>query len=537
MQIGHQCDLANDMGENRMKYGLMSSAALVLALSLTQTASAQQQLNPIDLVKLGVEAQGGADALRNIKTLQLKGDQKSWEPGQSHSVNGEARFLGDSAVTTTVDYTAGAPKVRYDWDRDMKYPAVEKLKYSEIRYPTYGALVDDKGEMKPMSGVRMASNVREGGRVSVKLLLNALESPQNVTAIDDQTLGGQKYPSVQFTQGADKYIILFDRNTKLPVAVRTRDEDNIYGDSNYDAIFGDWKTVNGVKFPMSRSYKLNDMEVQRINYKDVTVNPTVTPATFQIPDAVKAAGKPAATSNVPYQWVARRIFLGRFTDSDKIYFPENGSFKLVELGPNVQMVQGGGANNLIVNLKDGLAVVDAPTDEGQSKWVIDAAKAKYPGKPIKYLILTHHHMDHTGGMRAFVAEGAKVYVPAQDKAYFEQVAKAPHTLAPDAQQKAMKPANVEGVADTASIKDDNETINLYNIPNPHVDGMLLVHLPKDNVLWVTDLVSPRGPIGRNPQTVSVGEALRKHNITNATIAGGHGTTAKQADIAPALAAN
>jgi glyoxylase-like metal-dependent hydrolase (beta-lactamase superfamily II) len=288
---------------------------------------------------------------------------------------------------------------------------------------------------------------------------------------------------------------------------------------------------------MSRSYKLNDMEVQRINYKDVTVNPTVTPATFQIPDAVKAAGKPAATSNVPYQWVARRIFLGRFTDSDKIYFPENGSFKLVELGPNVQMVQGGGANNLIVNLKDGLAVVDAPVDEGQSKWVIDAAKAKYPGKPIKYLILTHHHMDHTGGMRAFVAEGATVYVPSQDKAYFEQVAKAPHTLAPDAQQKAMKPANVQGVADTASIKDDNETINLYNIPNPHADGMLLVHLPKDNVLWVTDLVSPRGPVGRNPQTVSVGEALRKHNITNATIAGGHGTTAKQADIAPALAAN
>ena len=63
-------------------------------------------------------------------------------------------------------------------------------------------------------------------------------------------------------------------------------------------------------------------------------------------------------------------------------------------------------------------------------------------------MLTHHHMDHTGGMRAFVAEGATVFVPAQDKAYFEQVAKAPHTLEPDAQQKAMKPVNVQGVADT-----------------------------------------------------------------------------------------
>jgi hypothetical protein len=70
-----------------------------------------------------------------------------------------------------------------------------------------------------------------------------------------------------------------------------------------------------------------------------------------------------------------------------------------------------------------------------------------------------------------------------------------------------------------------------------VDGYLLVHVVKENVLFVTDLISPRGQIGRNPATVAVGDALRKHNITNATIAGGHGLTAKQADIGPALAAN
>ncbi len=209
-------------------------------------------------------------------------------------------------------------------------------------------------------------------------------------------------------------------------------------------ILSDWKTVNGVKIAFARSYKLNGIEVQQINYKDITANTPMTPATFAIPDAVKTAAKPAATANVPYQWVVRRLFLGRFTDSDKVYFSDDGSFKVVELSPNVQMVQGGGANNLIVNMKDGLAIIDAPTDEGQSRFVIDAAKAKYPGKPIKYLVLTHHHMDHTGGMRAFVAEGATVYVPSQDKAYFEQVAKAPHTLEPDAQQKAMKPATHPG---------------------------------------------------------------------------------------------
>src|SRR5882757_10894230 len=119
-------------GESRMKYSLMISAALLLAIGHTQPASAQT--NPTDLIKLGVEAQGGADALRAIKTLVQKGDAKHWEPGQSHSVNGESRFLGDSTVTVTVDYN-NPIRVRYDWDRNMLYPAVEKLKYSEIRYP------------------------------------------------------------------------------------------------------------------------------------------------------------------------------------------------------------------------------------------------------------------------------------------------------------------------------------------------------------------------------------------------------------------
>jgi hypothetical protein len=93
------------------------------------------------------------------------------------------------------------------------------------------------------------------------------------------------------------------------------------------------------------------------------------------------------------------------------------------------------------------------------------------------------------------------------------------------------------VKDVMSIKDETVQIDLYNIANPHVDGMIIGRIAEPNLVWVTDLVSPRGPIDRSPATVAVGNALRQHNITGATIVGGHGTTAKQDDIAPALAAN
>ena len=48
--------------------------------------------------------EGGVDAVRAIKTLVMKADAKHWEPGQSNSVNGESRFLGDSKVTVSADF-------------------------------------------------------------------------------------------------------------------------------------------------------------------------------------------------------------------------------------------------------------------------------------------------------------------------------------------------------------------------------------------------------------------------------------------------
>jgi hypothetical protein len=513
-----------------MKYAVAITAAVLLGAGQVAPVSAQ---SPNDLLSQAVAAQGGADAMRALKTAVVKGEAKHWEPGQSFKPGGEARFLGDSAFTMSAD---GINRVaRIDWDRDMKYPAVERVKFSEILAPTYGVVVNDKGA-QPMSGIRLAAQQRELGRQTPLIALRALESPQNVSAVEDQKLGDQSLPAVSFTSGGSKYIILFDRTTKLPAAIRTRDDDHIYGDANYDMILSDWKDVAGIKMAHTMSFQLNGMEVQRLTYKEVTPNPTIAPETFAVSEEARAKAA-AAANDAPYQWVLRRMFLGRFTDSDQVVVPTGGSLKLSELAPNVQQVVGGGANNLIVAMKDGIVVFDAPVSDLQSRWVIDAAKAKYPGKPIKHLVLTHHHMDHTGGMRAYVAEGASVIVPAQAKAYFEEVAKAPHTVAPDALARQAKPATIVGVTDQMALKDDTIEINLHNIANPHVDGMLIGHVVKDNIVWVTDIWSPGRDAARTPGVLAVHEAVKKLGIKDATFAGGHGSTAKQDALEKIVAQN
>src|SRR5229473_7317936 len=421
-----------------------------------------------------------------------------------------ARFLGDSTYTQTVDNATRTARV--DWDRDMKYPFIERLKYSEITTPTFGILIDDKGAQQPMSGIRLAAHWRERERASPRLLVRALDAPDSISALPDQKIGDRSLPAVSIKTRAGTFTVLFDRTTHLPAAIRTRDADNVYGDSNYDMILSDWKDVGGMKRAHTLSFQLNGIEVQRLTLKQVTVDAPIPAGTFAVSDEAKGKTKTAA-ADAPYQWVLRRIFLGRFLDSDKVYFPENGGFKLVELAPNVQHVVGGSANNLIVAMKDGLVIFDAPYGELQSRWVIDAAKAKYPGKPIKYLVMTHHHMDHSGGARAYVAEGAEIVLPGQARPFVEKMIQGEHKLAPDALARQPKPAKILDVKDTYSLKDETVEINLHNIPNPHSDGMIIGHVVGPNLVWTTDLISPRGPISRSPATVAVGDALRKAGIT------------------------
>jgi hypothetical protein len=515
-----------------MKHLLGISAALLATTALVQVAPAKE--GPIDLVKAAVAAEGGADALKALTAVSFKGTAKHWEPGQSLKAGGEPRFLGDTTLAVTWDLAKG--QARYDLERAMVYPPpAANIKYSEVVTPALGYVTAANGTSTAASGMRLASQQRELERASPTLLLKVLDDAKNVTAAGNQKLGKASLPAVNYNDNGTKFTILFDPKTHLPAAIRTLDDDNISGDSNYDLVLSDWKAVGGVQIAHSLSYKLNDVEVGHVTVKEITANPSIADAAFAAPDAVKANAKGPMTGNVPYQWVLRRIALARFLDADTIFYPPAAPPKAVDLAPNVTQVVTGG-NNLIVEMKDGLAIFDAPVGEVQSRAVIDIAKKKYPGKPIKYLILTHHHMDHTGGMRTYAAEGAEIIVPSPDKAYFEKDLKGIHTVLPDELSKHPRKVQVVEVKDQMTLKDDTVEIKLYRIDNPHVDGMLMGHVVKENVVWLTDLWSPGTPPSRNENSEAAATALKKYGITGATLAGGHGSNGKESDLEAVMAA-
>ena len=516
---------------------LVGTAALfLLTISCVQGRSRPtgDQVNQLDRA---LAAMGGEEKVRGIETIVVKGTARHWEPHQSYKPDGEMRLAGDSTFVLTRSFSAKA--ARMEWDRKLIYPTPREYRFTEVVTPSAGyvAGVDSTAHVKreiasdpprhTMSSFRLAAAQRELVRASPRLIWMMKSAPDSVRA---------RGAALVFHDGGTDFTVFFDEATGLPTRIGTRDADNVEGDSSYDLVLSDWRDVSGVKLPHRQSYELNGREVIHIEYSELQINPQVASSEFDLPSELRATAARPATGKVPYQWVIRRQFIGTYLDSDALSFDSDATpgLRLAELAPGISQVLGGSHNGLIVEMADHLIVFDAPVDERQSRWTIDAAKAKYSGKPVKYLVQTHHHMDHAGGMRTFVAEGATILVGSGTRPHYEKVFNAPHTVDGDALQSKPRPAQIEEIAEQRTLSDGTRKVEILRIDNPHAEGMLIGYVPDARLGWVVDLWSPgRDKLGdkATPGQLALVNAVKRLSSTPERFAGGHGTTAEYAPLA------
>ena len=525
----------------------MKRAAWLLAMSLVVASCATMPSGSQDLVSRAVAAMGGADALAGVKTLYAKGTVRQYEPEQSYAAGGEMRFTCESIFEATTD--VGTRATRIDWSRKFAYPAPRTFTFSEIVTPDAGYVegIDSNGrtrqslEAKPpahtMSGLRLAATQRELRRGSPLLLLEMLKNPDRVASVGDVTVGSVSYPAVDYRAADNQtFTVMFDRATGLPARIRTLDYDNIWGDVTYDLVLSDWQMVEGLRVATTWNYELNGRKIMEIKITDGKVNGAFASDRLVIPDAFKA-GAPKPATAVPYQWVIRRQFIGTYLDSDVPSYDTRAtsSLKLVELAPGVQHVVGGSHHALLVALKDHVIVFDAPVSDWHSTWVLAAAQYKFPRKPVKYLVLTHHHMDHAGGLRAYAAEGATIVAGKGTAAHFRRVLAAPFTRNPDLPARDLTRTPIVEVADKHVFSDGQREVHAYVIdPNPHAEGLMIGYVADARIGFATDIWSPGAaplPDKLNPALASLVATVKKAGISPLKFAGGHGSTADYAPLA------
>ena len=269
----------------------------------------------------------------------------------------------------------------------------------------------------------------------------------------------------------------------------------VLGDTLVETTYSDYKDFGGVMFPGHIVRTQGGHPILDITVSQVRLNPAVD---IPVPDEVKNFTPAPVTVNVQ------------------------------KLADGVCYLTGTNAHTLAIDQGDHIVAVEAPANEARSLAVIAKIKETIPNKPIRYVINSHAHFDHSGGLRTYVDEGATVVTHQMNRPYFEQAWAAPRMLNPDRLAQSKKEATFETVTDRHVLTDKNRNIEIHSIANSgHNDAFLMVYLPKEKILIEGDAFTPGAanvppPAVPNPFTVNLHENIERLKLDVRQIAALHG---------------
>jgi glyoxylase-like metal-dependent hydrolase (beta-lactamase superfamily II) len=212
---------------------------------------------------------------------------------------------------------------------------------------------------------------------------------------------------------------------------------------------------------------------------------------------------------------------------------------VAKVADGVYFLSGESHHSVAVEFRNYIALVECPLGDMRVNAVIETVKKTIPNKPIRYAINTHHHFDHSGGLRACVAEGATILTQTENKPYYERVWALPHTISPDRLAKAPRKPSIEAIPDKRILTDGSQSLEIYRMEGTNHDAsMLIAYVPKAKLLIEADAYTPGAPnaasVPPTKETLVLADNVRRLNLDVQQIAPIHGRLVTIADFRRAV---
>lgn len=472
--------------------------ALLMSTCLIASASAQNQPNPNQVAaKALLQAADAAIGASKVKSWSASGTGWMGYPGQQYQ-QGDLPRSDLKSYSEVIDLGSKSGKWEYTRVQGNQptrgggagFPVQGEQSFREFVSGNSGWNTNPQGQATPILA-------RDAGDRALRLythpvgFIQAALASNNAAATDRYYSRENKSVKViGFTvkvcdgpqpQCTRRVTGEFDKDNLLDRVV-TWFADPVMGDKMVELRWSDYKdTGAGVKMPGRVHAHQGDHPLIAgghnwldVRFNDIKLN--VTDAALTVPDNARNAAAPQ--TNV----VATKLADG-----------------VVHMG-------GGSHNSLAVEFKDFVTVIEAPLDQQRSLAVIAEVHKQFPNKPIRYVVNTHNHFDHLGGVRTYVAEGATIVTDDKNREFYKNVVLAPQprSLLPDRlSQRPFAPTGpgqnmLQTFTDTYTISDGNQTIELHHVEGlGHSDNMAVAYLPKQKILVSADMGGPP-PAGQNP---------------------------------------
>jgi glyoxylase-like metal-dependent hydrolase (beta-lactamase superfamily II) len=463
-------------------------AVLVAACALAAPAAAQDVEEVL---------QAAAEAMGDVSTIRYSGSGWVANIGQSHTPADDWPRFEVTAYDRTISYDHRA-SYEIHTRRQGDYTALgggtplqgeQQRVFFTLGEHTWTLAGDDPVPQPANAAVRQLDIW-----MSPHGFLKAAAEADDASATE-LMLEGRALTIVSFT-ALDRYRVNGTINEdNLVERVLTWVPNPYFGDMIYDHRYTGYQDFGGVMFPTVIHSHQGD---PRLNPGHNSMEITVTEAAAHVDAEPLAVPDNVQDATVPPVVV-----------------------RSTQMAPGVWRIYGGSHHSVAVEFADFIAVVEAPENEARSLAVIGEIRRRVPDKPIRYVVNTHHHADHAGGLRTYVAQSATVVTHEANHAFYDDVVFHPGTraLEPDLLSSRMpwfapnRVPSYELVGDDGyTLTDGERVVNIYPVLRlGHVGTMLIVHLPAERILINADLYSPPAP-GADPPAVTPNMRSLAHNI-------------------------